>query len=138
MSTHVIPILALSATSTRWQSLSPPAQILIAAIPVVAVTLLAALTFFFILVDYRRARLIIEKGLTPLPREIDDKLLLIGIVSLFVGAGLLIFFALKTGLGDSLLGGIIPTAAGLGIITYYVVIQTIKKRRQSAESAARR
>jgi hypothetical protein len=138
MPAYVISILALSATNGRWQSLNPTAQILIAAIPLVAVTVLAVLSFFFILVDYRRARLIIEKGLSPVPREIDDKLLLIGIVSLFVGAGLLVFFALKTGLNDSLLGGIIPTAAGLGIITYYIVIQAIKKRRQSAASAVRR
>jgi phosphate/sulfate permease len=132
MPAHVLPILALSATAGRWQSLSLTAQILIAAIPLVAVTLLAVVSFFFILLDYRRARLIIEKGLSPMPRDIDDKLLLIGIVSLFVGAGLLVFFALKTGLNDSLLGGIIPTAAGLGIITYYVVIQAMKKRRQGA------
>lgn len=128
----LLPSLALSASSGRWQSLSPAAQILIAAIPLVAAILLAVLAFAYILVDYRRTRLIVEKGLTPIHRDIDDKLLLVGLVSLFVGTGLLVFFAVKTGLGDSLLGGIVPTAAGLGIITYYIVIQAIKKRRQGA------
>jgi len=132
MPAALIANLALTAVG-RGQSLSPAAQILIAVIPLTAVVLLAVLTFLFILVDYRRAKLIAEKGLTPVPRDIDDKLLLIGIISLFVGAGLLVYFAAKTGVSDSLLGGIIPTAAGLGIITYYVAIRAIKKRRQGAD-----
>jgi hypothetical protein len=78
--------------------------------------------------DYKRKRLIIERGGTPVPRNIDEKLLLIGIVALFVGVGLLVFFAFKTGLSDALLGGIIPTTAGLGIITYYVLVQRRKTK----------
>jgi drug/metabolite transporter (DMT)-like permease len=115
--------------STRgWGSLRPAAQVLIAALPLVAVVLLAILSFFFILWEYRRKRLLIERGGTPVPRNIDEKLLLIGIVALFVGVGLLIFFALKTGLSDALLGGIIPTTAGMGIITYYVLVQRRKTK----------
>ena len=106
-----------------WGALRPSAQVLIASLPLVAVVLLAILSFFFILWDYKRKRLIIERGGTPVPRKIDEKLLLIGIVALFVGVGLLVFFALKTGLSDALLGGIIPTTAGLGIITYYGLVQ---------------
>ena len=63
--------------------------------------------------------LIVERGGTPEPRRFHEKLLLIGIVSIFVGVGLLVFFSLRHGLHDSLLGGIVPTTAGLGIITYY-------------------
>lgn len=106
------------------------AQVLIASTPVVAVALLAVLTFFFILWDYKKQRMMIERGITPKPRNIDDKLLLIGIVSLSVGIGLLVFFSLKTGLSNSLLGGIIPTASGTGIITYYILIQQAKKRER--------
>ena len=76
----------------------------------------------------------IERGIAPKPRNIDDKLLLIGIVSLFVGIGLLLFFSLKTGLSNSLLGGIIPTASGMGIITYYILIQQLKKKRERGKS----
>ncbi len=121
----ILPLL--STDSTGFVSLNPSAQVLIASLPMVAIILLAVLSFFFILWDYRKNRLIIEKGGTPVPRRIDEKLILIGIVSLFVGAGLLVFFALKTGLSNSLLGGIIPTMAGLGIITYYSVFHRIKK-----------
>jgi hypothetical protein len=111
-----------------WGALRPSAQVLIASLPLVAVVLLSILSFFFILWEYKRKRLIIERGGTPTPRNIDEKLLLIGIVALFVGVGLLIFFALKTGLSDALLGGIIPTTAGLGIITYYVLVQRRKTK----------
>ncbi len=121
----VLPLLRTN--STGFVSLNPSAQVLIASLPMVAIILLAVLTFFFILWDYRKNRLIIEKGGTPVPRVIDEKLILIGIVSLFVGAGLLVFFALKTGLSNSLLGGIIPTMAGLGIITYYSVFHRFRK-----------
>jgi len=121
---------ALLETTRGWPRLGSAAQILIASIPVVAVTLLAVLTFFFILWDYKKHRVMIERGITPKPRNIDDKLLLIGIVSLCVGIGLLIFFSLKTGLSNSLLGGIIPTASGMGIITYYILIQQVKKNRE--------
>jgi hypothetical protein len=72
----------------------------------------------------------IERGITPKPRNFDDKLLLIGIVALFVGVGLLVFFGLNTGLSNSLLGGIIPTASGMGIITHYILISGLKKNRE--------
>jgi hypothetical protein len=88
------------------------------------------LSFFVILWDYRKQHLMIERGQTPRPKNIDDKLLLIGIVALFVGVGLLVFFGLKTGLSNSLLGGIIPTASGMGIITYYILISGLKKFRE--------
>ena len=125
---------ALLETTRGWPRLGSTAQVLIASIPVVAVALLAVLTFFFILWDYKKHRAMIERGIAPKPRNLDDKLLLIGIVSLFVGIGLLVFFSLKTGLSNSLLGGIIPTASGMGIITYYILIQQLKKKRERGKS----
>ncbi len=127
--------IAIEQTDRGWSRLGTAAQILIAAIPVVAVALLAVLTFFFALWDYRKQRLMIERGLTPTPRNVDDKLLLIGIVALFVGTGILVFFGIKTGLSDSLLGGIIPTTAGLGIVTYYILMQQVKNKRDRGKSS---
>ena len=115
--------------------MSSAAQVLIAAIPIVSVSLLAVLSFFVILWDYRKQQIMIERGLNPKPRDIDDKLLLIGIVALFVGVGLLVFFSLKTGLSNSLLGGIIPTASGLGIITHYILIQRVKRNREREKNS---
>ncbi len=120
-------LTAAEASPGGFLSLNAASQVLIASLPLVAVVLLFVLSFFFLLWDYRKNRLIIEKGGTPAPLKIDEKLFLIGIVALFVGIGLLVFFALYTGLSNSLLGGIIPTMAGLGVITFYVVIHKINK-----------
>ena len=120
----------LQQSTREWSRINSAAQVLIAAIPIVSVSVLAVLSFFVILWDYRKQKQMIERGMTPKPRNIDDRLLLIGIVALFVGLGLLIFFGLKTGLSNSLLGGIIPTASGMGIITYYVLIYSLKKKRE--------
>jgi len=94
--------------------------------------LLAVLTFFFMLWDYRTKKVTIEKGQKPVPRYIDDKLLLIGIVSLFVGVGLLLFFLLYNGVSNSLLGGIIPVAVGLGIVTHYVIMHGRRNRQRES------
>jgi hypothetical protein len=121
---------ALLQSSREWSGANSAAQVLIAAIPIVSVSVLAVLSFFVILWDYKKQRLMIERGLTPKAKNIDDKVLLIGIVALFVGVGLLVFFGLKTGLSNSLLGGIIPIASGMGIITYYILIYRLKKNRE--------
>ena len=120
----------LQQSTREWSRINSAAQVLIAAIPIVSVSVLAVLSFFVILWDYRKQQQMIERGLTPKPKNIDDRLLLIGIVALFVGVGLSVFFALKTGLSNSLLGGIIPTASGIGIITYYILITSLKKKRE--------
>ena len=109
-------------------SLSTAAQVLIAALPMVAVIVLGILSYFFFLWDYKKNKLIIEKNGTPRERNFDDKLLLFGVVALFVGAGLLVFFAMYSGVNNSLLGGIIPTMTGLGIITHYILVHRLRKK----------
>ena len=109
-------------------SMSPASLVLIAALPLVAVALLAILTFFFVLWDHQNNRIIIERGERPVPRNVDDKILLLGIVSLFVGVGLLVFFALHNGVTNALLGGIIPAMTGLGIITHYAIVHRDRTR----------
>jgi hypothetical protein len=106
--------------------LSETAQVIIAIVPLVSVIVLGILTFFFMLWDHQKRMIIIQKGGTPPSRRIEDKLFLLGIVALFIGVGLTVFFIIYNGLSPSLLGGIIPTTAGLGIITAYVIIY--KKR----------
>jgi hypothetical protein len=96
--------------------------VIIAIVPLVSVIVLGILTFFFMMWDHQKRLLIIQKGGTPPSRKIEEKLFLLGIVSLFIGIGLTIFFIIYNGISPSLLGGIIPTTAGLGIITAYVII----------------
>ncbi|MBN2440263.1 MAG: hypothetical protein JXJ04_02930 [Spirochaetales bacterium] len=103
------------------------AQVLIAILPLVSVVVLGALTYFFLLWDHQKRILIIQKGGTPPSSKIEEKLLLLGIVALFIGIGLTVFFAIYNGLSPSLLGGIIPTTAGMGIITAYIFIYRKRK-----------
>jgi hypothetical protein len=101
--------------------LSIAAQVIIAIVPLAAIIFVSILGFFYMLWEYRKNRIIIENGGTPKEYNINEKILLIGIVSLFVGMGLLFFFAIYSGFTSSLLGGIIPFFTGLGIITYFLV-----------------
>jgi len=107
--------------------LSVTAQVLIAILPLVAVVSLCFLYFFYMLWEYKKAKIILEKGGTPEKSNFNEKLLLIGIVSLFVGIGLLLFFGLNKNFNDSLLGGIIPFMTGLRIIIHFTVIYKLKK-----------
>ncbi|MBN1697352.1 MAG: hypothetical protein JW881_07545 [Spirochaetales bacterium] len=107
---------------TAPAGLCDAAQVIIAIVPLVSVIVLGILAYFFMFWDHQKRLIIIQKGGTPPPRRIDDKLLLLGIVALFIGVGLTVFFALYNGLNPSLLGGIIPITAGLGIITYYGIM----------------
>jgi hypothetical protein len=104
------------------QAISEPAQVLIAVLPLVSVVAVSLLGFFFMKWDHQKRILILQRGETPSPFNIDEKLLLLGIVALFTGVGLIVFSALYSGLSPSLLGGIIPATVGAGIITYYVLV----------------
>lgn len=116
---------------TASQGLVPSAQVVLSILPIVAVSVCSVLLFFYLLWEHKRSRLYIEKGMKPEPRGWEEKLLLIGIVSLFVGAGLFFFFLLYNGLDESLLGGIIPTMVGLGIVTYYRII--LRRNQRSSD-----
>jgi hypothetical protein len=106
------------------------AQILIAILPLVSVIAVSVLFFFYLLWEYRKARLLIERGL-PVPRSRwNERLLLIGMVAFFVGIGLLAFFLLADGGGEALLGGIMPMAAGAGIIVYYLTVARARERQE--------
>ena len=113
--------------------MSVQAEVLISILPIVTVVLASVLFFFYLLWDYKKTHLIIEQGGTPPESKFNEKLLLIGIVSLFVGIGLLIFFILSGGISDSLLGGIIPTAVGIGIIVFFL----IQERRSGRDSGSK-
>ncbi|MBN2531762.1 MAG: hypothetical protein JXB88_02660 [Spirochaetales bacterium] len=111
-----IPVLDISG------GLCDSAQVIIAIVPLVSVIVLGILTFFFMLWDHQKRMIIIQKGGSPPSHRIDEKLLLLGIVALFIGIGLTVFFIIYNGMNPPLLGGIIPTTAGLGIITAYIIL----------------
>jgi hypothetical protein len=98
------------------------AQILIAVLPTVAVITFGVLAFFYLMWDYRQNVKLIESGASPRRGHFAESLLLFGIVAVFIGTGLLVFFLVSSGVTSALLGGIIPLAAGLGIVLHWVII----------------
>jgi hypothetical protein len=120
--------LSLSALTAQETSrgMVPGAQVLISTLPMIAIIVFGILAFFYLKWEHQKRMLIIEKGGELPPAKFNEKLLLIGLLSLFIGIGLTVFFIIQTGLSNALLGGIIPLTAGLGIITYIIIIR-IKK-----------
>jgi len=101
----------------------PGAQILISILPLVTIAGLGVLAYFYMKWEHQKRMLIIEKGGMPPPKRFNEKLLLIGILSVFIGICLTIFFIVQAGWSYELLGGIIPLAAGLGILTYLTMVR---------------
>ena len=111
----------------KVNELGAVAQVLIAVLPLAGIVFVSVLVILALIYDHKRRILLIEKGMQPVPFNFNEKLLLIGIVALCVGAGLTVFFALANGISNALLGGIIPLTSGIGIIIYYAVISKKKK-----------
>ena len=67
----------------------------------------------------------LEQGYQPKISEslLNRLVLLIGLLSCFVGAPLTIIFILIDGLSYSILGGIIPFVSGIAFITYFKVMR---------------
>jgi hypothetical protein len=99
--------------------LSETAQILFAAVPLVALAFLAVLVFFHLFWEHRRRIMIIEKGVMPPERSIWDRLLLIGLVCFFVGLGLILFQAVIGTVRETALLGIVPACFGLAVLVYH-------------------
>ena len=116
----------LAANGEFARRMVPGAQILISVLPMVAIIVLGIVAFFYMKWEHQKRMLIIEKGGTPPPKRFNEKLLLIGLLSLFIGIGLTIFFILQIGVSNALLGGIVPLAAGLGIFTYFMILRVRK------------
>jgi hypothetical protein len=94
------------------------AQILLAALPLAALVLVGALVFFWMLWDHQRRLMIISRGGSPPLRLRPERLTLTGVVSLFVGGTLVLFFWVTRGGGEAMLVGVVPAAAGAGILVY--------------------
>lgn len=107
--------------------LNDAAQVLLALLPIISVVVVGILTAIITVLDHKQRIIILEKSGELPPRKINDKIFLIGLLSTFIGITLTVFFAVKDGFNDSLLGGILPTATGLGLITYILINAKNKK-----------
>jgi hypothetical protein len=100
---------------------SSAAQVIIAVIPIVGITMTAVVAFFYLLWHHRRRMLLIKTG--QYHKEDFDLLsfsLLTGLLLVSVGISLTVFFAVVDA-GYGLLGGLIPLAFGTGFLVYYII-----------------
>ena len=102
------------------QSTFYAAQVIISIIPIVGIVMGSVVVFFYLLWNHKRRTLLIKAG--QYQRPYFDLLafsLLAGLLLSAVGLALTVFLAIALGVNFGLLGGIIPLAAGTGLLTYY-------------------
>jgi len=99
------------------------AQVIIALIPIVGITMGAVVVFFYLLWIHRRRTLMIKAGNYTRPKfDLFSFSLLAGLLLTSVGLSLTVFLAvMTTGLNYGLLGGIIPLSIGVGLLGYHVI-----------------
>jgi hypothetical protein len=98
---------------------SVAAQVIIAVIPIVAVTLAAVVAFFWFLWSHKEKVLLIQRGeYTREPFDLRAFCLLGGLVLTLVGSLLTAMFLAVEGFGYPVLGGAVPMATGLGLLIY--------------------
>ncbi|MCB1139640.1 MAG: hypothetical protein KDK23_12825 [Leptospiraceae bacterium] len=105
---------------------SEAAQIIISVVPLLGVILGATLLFFFFFWNYRLKKELIRAGQYQYQslKNVRIFTLLIGIISVSVGLPMTILFAGVEGMSYSLLGGLIPSFVGIGLIVFYIVSRT--------------
>jgi hypothetical protein len=99
---------------------SSVAEIIIAVVPIVGITMGSVVVFFYLLWNHKRTMLLIKAGQNPrFDFDLLSFSLLTGLLLSSVGASLTAFLAIAKGFGYSLLGGIIPLSVGVGLLVYY-------------------
>jgi len=101
---------------------SAAAQVIIAVIPIVGITMGAVVIFFYLLWAHRQRTLLIQTGNYTRPTfDLFSFSLLAGLLLSSVGLSLTIFLAIMTGATYGLLGGIIPLSMGAGLLAYHLI-----------------
>ncbi|MDR3312632.1 MAG: hypothetical protein LBS64_05820 [Spirochaetaceae bacterium] len=99
---------------------SPAAQILISVTPIVGIVIGGVVIFFYLLWRHREISLQIKTGTY---RENGFKLrlfaLLTGLLLMGVGFVLTVVIILVSGVSYTLLGGLIPSGLGIGLLVFY-------------------
>jgi len=112
---------------------SATAQVIIAIIPIVGIVMGSVVIFFYLLWNHRRRTLLIKAGHYQRPDfNFVSFSLLSGLLLTTVGVALTVLLAIVVGASYGLLGGIIPLAMGVGLLTHYI----IKRSESAAERAA--
>ena len=101
-------------------SSSVAAQVIVSIIPIVGIVMGSVVGFFWLLWNHKRRTLLIKAGQFQRPEfDLLNFSLLAGLLLGIVGLVLTVFLAIGLGFSFGLLGGIIPLALGIGLLTYY-------------------
>lgn len=120
----ITAIVALTkALENQPRSGHPASDIIIAVIPLAGVVFGSVLLFFFFLWQYKLKRELIrtnqyEHGAWKNLRVLS---LLIGSISALIGLPMTILFLVINGASYAALGGIVPLFAGLGLLLFYAL-----------------
>ncbi|WP_294428730.1 hypothetical protein [uncultured Treponema sp.] len=102
------------------QITSPAAQVILALIPIVGITIGGIIIFFALLWIHHEKKQQIKTGEKPKSNfNYKAMTLLSGLLLTGIGAMLSVFFALMTGASPSLLGGLIPLTTGICLLMFY-------------------
>jgi len=102
------------------QTTSHAAQVIISIIPIVGIVMGSVVVFFYLLWHHKRRTLLIKAGQYQRPNfDLLSFSLLAGLLLTTVGLALTVFLAIALRISYGLLGGIIPLAVGIGLLTYY-------------------
>ena len=101
---------------------SAAAQVIVALIPIVGITMGAVVVFFYLLWTHRRRILLIKAGQYSRPDfDLFSFSLLAGLLLTSVGLALTVFLVVTEAPSYGLLGGIIPLAMGVGLLAYHII-----------------
>ena len=102
------------------QTPSTVAQIIVSIIPIVGIVMGSVVVFFYLLWNHKRRTLLIKAGQFQRPDfDLFSFSLLAGLLLTTVGLALTVFLAIALGVNFGILGGVIPLAVGIGLLTYY-------------------
>jgi hypothetical protein len=103
-------------------ALPDAAQIIISIIPIVGIVMGTVIAFFYLLWSHREKVRLIERSLYEAKRmDLDTFCLLSGLLLVSVGAVLSVLFMVIEGASYALLGGLIPLAAGISFLVFFML-----------------
>jgi len=104
------------------QLTSAAAQVIIAIIPIVGIVMGSIVIFFYLLWNHRRRTLLIKAGHYNRPEfNLLSFSLLSGLLLGSVGVALTVLLSIIEGASYGLLGGLIPLAMGVGLLSNYMI-----------------
>jgi hypothetical protein len=103
-------------------ALPSAAQIIVSIIPIVGIAMAGVIAFFYLLWNHREKVRLIERGLYEAKKiDLDTFCLLAGLLLLSIGAVLSVLFIVIEGASFALLGGLIPFAAGISLLLFFML-----------------